>query len=193
MWLIWEAQFTDPDVQSLRKLEITRRMWHLHILISEWKNLHLQEIQREKINPTGHPLTTPVRAKEGEGQRASWCNSIKYWFILYKHESPYLNHKTTAVQQIEAKRGFLEAQRRCQRSGTEAKNYLIVSIIIKMIAYKKIKTCMYDWQIMRKDNSLSYYWMMSETAMQTTGGDFFIQSHGKVCIVPKYSSKIETS
>lgn len=52
---------------------------------------------------------------------------------------------------------------------------------------------MYDWQIMRKDNSLSYYWMISETAMQTTGGDFFIQSHGKVCIVPKYSSKIETS
>lgn len=33
----------------------------------------------------------------------------------------------------------------------------------------------------------------SETAMKTIGGGFFIQSHGKVCIVPKYSSKTETS
>lgn len=29
-----------------------------------------------------------------------------------------------------------------------------------MIAYKKIKPLMYDWQIMKKDNSLSYYLMM---------------------------------
>lgn len=31
---------------------------------------------------------------------------------------------------------------------------------MKMIACKKMKTCMYDGQIMRKDNSLSCYWMM---------------------------------
>lgn len=30
-----EVQFTDQDVQSLRKLEITRKRWYLHLLIGE--------------------------------------------------------------------------------------------------------------------------------------------------------------
>jgi len=105
--------------------------------------IHIQEIQGGTVDPTRHPLTVPVRTKQGEeGEQA---DPIGLMLVCSVQTRIFLPESLENRRQANwSKRHFPESQQRCQRSGTEAKNYLIVSIIMKMIAYKKMKTCMAD-------------------------------------------------